>query len=595
VLNVPQLSKQFLALPLTILFVGIIIIGSIYTSFQTQKELTLYLEEDIQVQESQLAQAVANSLRSEIIGIQEKLTLISKIPQVQDPTSADQCNEQLQETFEIMERKVGNLGRVNTNRIFACSLNKALIGLPAEQLGQYITDIFTDPDHKTVMSRVILPPGSSSFIIALHIPVLNQAGQFDGTLGGAIYMDQLESKYFRDIRLSPNGHIVLLDDNGDILYHPYRDLIGKNYNSDEFKKYASPTAYQDIIEMGKSVQPHTARYIFDGEEKVGAAAPVEILPNRTLIVLVTTPVKDIKAKLIQLHISSLFQNFITFNTVLIGLSAIIFSYLIFRNIRSLVELTKQLKRLDRLKDDFVSVASHELRTPMTAVKGIVSMIFEGDYGKVPKHLSQPLTDIASATDRLIALVNDLLNLGRIEAGRIKFSVTTTTIREVINPTVALLKPLFETKGLTIKVSNLPTDQIQTDVEKLQQVLSNLIGNALKFTDRGGVTLTGKIQEDKVIIFITDTGIGISPKDQDVLFSKFQQISSQQQGRPTGTGLGLYISRELVRKLGGDIWIEKSELGAGTTFGFSLPLANSPTAHIIKTNLAEEALKHPDQK
>lgn len=255
----------------------------------------------------------------------------------------------------------------------------------------------------------------------------------------------------------------------------------------------------------------------------------------------------------------------------------------------------QEKELNRLKDEFVSIASHELRTPMTAIKGLVSMIMEGDFGKIENALTEPLSDISNSTERLIHLVNDMLNVSRIESGRLKFDLSTFEINKEVNEMVNLLRPIAKNKNITLNLASHDQILVQADVDKTKQVLNNLLGNALKFTDQGSITVSCKKENEIVEIKITDTGSGISKEDQQKLFGKFQQISSQQAGRPTGSGLGLYISRELVRKMGGDLWIGHSEPGIGSSFIFSLPLSGSGAAEIVKKEIQKEAFEHPDQR
>lgn len=260
------------------------------------------------------------------------------------------------------------------------------------------------------------------------------------------------------------------------------------------------------------------------------------------------------------------------------------------------DVTKE-KEIERLKDEFVSIASHELRTPMTAIKGLVSMILEGEYGAYNENLKQPLTDIATSTGRLIALVNDLLNISRIEAGRVRFTLSPFPLADIVHQITSTLQPLTEQNGITLTVSQIPSITVQADADKVTQILNNIVGNAIKFTDSGSIMVSARVKEEEEMmhIFITDTGIGISQEDQRKLFGKFEQIHSQTNGRPPGTGLGLYISRELARKMGGDLWIEQSGVGKGTTFGYSLPLANTKKADTIKREIEREAQVHPDQK
>ena len=248
-----------------------------------------------------------------------------------------------------------------------------------------------------------------------------------------------------------------------------------------------------------------------------------------------------------------------------------------KNITGVVMVLKDItaeRELEKLKDEFVSVASHELRTPMTAIKGLISMIFEGDYGSINEGLKDPLSDIAKSTERLIQLVNDLLDVSRIEAGRTKFSLTEVSIADMAAEVAGMLKPLAVQKNIQLEVKGLDTGQVIADADKLKQILINLVSNAMKFTDHGFVTISYRSWEKFAYISVTDSGIGIARENQSKLFGKFTQISSTQLGRPIGTGLGLYISREFARRMGGNLWLERSEPDNGSTFTFALPLAQN---------------------
>ena len=224
-----------------------------------------------------------------------------------------------------------------------------------------------------------------------------------------------------------------------------------------------------------------------------------------------------------------------------------------------------------MKDDFVSMAAHELRTPLTAIDGLVSMILDGEYGVVNQGLRQPLKDINASSERLINLLNDLLNLSRIQAGKLEYTVSEFSILDVITEAVHLLQPLSRQKGLSLTIAKFEPVIVKGDPNKVREILNNLIGNSFKFTDKGGITISTKVLTNKVEIHVSDTGIGIAKENQDKLFGQFQQLESSQV-KESGTGLGLHISREMVRKMGGDLWIEKSEIGTGSTFAFSIQKA-----------------------
>lgn len=258
------------------------------------------------------------------------------------------------------------------------------------------------------------------------------------------------------------------------------------------------------------------------------------------------------------------------------------------------DITRE-RQLERMKDEFLSVASHELRTPMGAIRATISMMLSGDYGPVNKELIEPLTDMKTSAVRLVDLVNDLLNVARIEAGRMKFTLSDFDIYEIVRSTVASLAPLGKEKGIAITALPGKSVTVQADVDKIKQVLTNLMGNALKFTDAGSITVSVAAQKDTVEVIVADTGIGITPADQAKLFAKFEQITSAQSGKPQGTGLGLYISREMIRKQGGELRIKQSVFGKGSAFMFTLPQPGTPTAERVRKQIDREAQLHPDQK
>ena len=250
-------------------------------------------------------------------------------------------------------------------------------------------------------------------------------------------------------------------------------------------------------------------------------------------------------------------------------------------IRELTSANLRLRQLDKAKDEFISVASHELRNPMSIIKGNISMILAGDDGEINKEIKDTLTDVEIAVERQIRLVNELLDISRIEAGVINFNLgNSVNLEQVAELLVTSLKGIAKKQNIEIRLEKperlLPT--VQADHDKISQVLINLVTNSMKFTREGSITIGMKQQGEFVVTNVTDTGIGI-PKDQtDLLFKKFSKTSIGGVGTmSTGSGLGLYISKKYVERMGGDIWLEKSEPGVGSAFCFSLPVSGSPKA------------------
>jgi PAS domain S-box-containing protein len=233
---------------------------------------------------------------------------------------------------------------------------------------------------------------------------------------------------------------------------------------------------------------------------------------------------------------------------------------------------RRLKELDKMKSDFVSNVSHELRTPLTSIKGSVDNMLDGLTGSLNEKQVRYLTRIKSNTDRLSRLINDLLDLSRIEAGRVEVRPTTLPLIALAEEVAEQVKPLAAEKCIQIEVpSPDPKVTVWADRDKVTQILMNLIGNAIKFTPQNGkvTVVLEKNGDDHVQVSIADTGPGILPEERNKIFSKFYQVANIEKLKPKGSGLGLAISKALVEMHGGKIWLE-SELGKGSTFYFTLP-------------------------
>ena len=253
-------------------------------------------------------------------------------------------------------------------------------------------------------------------------------------------------------------------------------------------------------------------------------------------------------------------------------------------IRELTHANLRVRQLDKAKDEFSSIASHELRNPMAIIKGNISMILAGDAGDVNPEAKDILTDVMIAVERQIRLVNELLDTSRIEAGVINFNLhPSIQMDQLAQLLVNSLKSVAGNQNIEIKVAppEKPLPAVQADHDKISQVLINLVTNAMKFTKRGFIEIQTRQKGDYVQTCVSDTGSGIPKDQQDLLFKKFSKPSSPTAGTiSAGSGLGLYISKKYIEKQGGDIWLEKSEPGVGSTFCFSLPISTSPRAKQI---------------
>jgi signal transduction histidine kinase len=243
----------------------------------------------------------------------------------------------------------------------------------------------------------------------------------------------------------------------------------------------------------------------------------------------------------------------------------------------LVEDVTEARIMERSRDEFFAVASHELRTPLTAIRGNADMMLEMYTDKiVDKDMKEMLQDIDTSSVRLINIVNDFLEVSRLEQGKIEIKKENFNVSDVVEKVVRDLKIVDAQKGLSL-VYTTPSSPLPTvfaDKQRTEQILINLVGNAAKFTKEGGITITASVVDGFVGIRVIDTGSGISEHNQALLFRKFQQAGEQMLARDVtqSTGLGLYISKLIISSMGGTIGIEKSELGKGSTFVFTLPIS-----------------------
>ena len=234
------------------------------------------------------------------------------------------------------------------------------------------------------------------------------------------------------------------------------------------------------------------------------------------------------------------------------------------------EANKQLEELNQFKSLSISIASHELRSPLTAVKGYIDNLFEGVAGEIPPKVFHYLTRIGHNIDRVIRLTNMLLDISQIEAGQMRLEVDTVSVSEMISNVLKDFECTANSKEITIRASAVIDAPVRADRHRVEQVLHNLVHNALKFTPkRGEIMVQSQLcGNEKVTITVADTGGGIPPGHEEKVFLKFHRAPSSVK---EGAGLGLAIAKSLVELHGGTIWVE-SEPGRGSKFSFTLPVA-----------------------
>jgi len=431
-------------------------------------------------------------------------------------------------------------------------------------------------------------------LVTIASPVVNRNNQIVSVLAGEINLTAIQ-KTFQKARLGSIGYLYLTDQEGRLLAHSQEEKLTSANVSDA-------GIVSDVL-AGKSflgLDGQSNYKSFWNEKVVAASAPVELLG---WAVVAEWPLQDANA---------------TFNTIRNQLLVFLMLALIFaiivsifltnkivRPIKVLEEGTalvakgkfdqpitiktndeiedlgqafnkmmKGLKRLEELKEEFVFIAAHELRTPVTAIKGYISMVLDDPkLGKIDEKAKEFLGEVSKASDRLNQLVNDLLQIARSEAGRLEIKVASTDITEPIKQVLSELKPLADEKSIKlIYEPGTPLPNVMADPIRLKEVMVNLVGNAIKYTlGAGTVTISHEIKEKELITHVVDTGVGMSKESQKKLFEKFYRVQTKKTREITGTGLGLFIVKEIIEKMKGKVWAT-SEEGKGSTFSFGLPLA-----------------------
>lgn len=259
-------------------------------------------------------------------------------------------------------------------------------------------------------------------------------------------------------------------------------------------------------------------------------------------------------------------------------------YLLIRSVRQEIEQRKRieklaedlehanerLKELDQMKSEFLSIASHQLRAPITAVRGYAANVAEGEYGPVPDHLKEPLGTIQESARLMAQSIEDYLNISRIEQGRMKYEKSNFDIADIAKKVVLELAPVAAKKKLALTVEAPEDLNVNADIGKIKQVFTNLVDNSIKYTEQGSVTVKVTKEGANARVTVLDTGVGIPAEEIGGLFEKFKRARGANKVNTTGTGLGLYVAKQLVEGNDGKIWIESDGAGKGSRFIFELP-------------------------
>ena len=250
--------------------------------------------------------------------------------------------------------------------------------------------------------------------------------------------------------------------------------------------------------------------------------------------------------------------------------------------KDLESANQRLRELDREKTEFVSIASHQLRAPITAIKGYSSLLLEKSYGEIPEKMEQPITNIFESSRLMVNTIEDFLNVSRIELGRMNFAMEDFDLIGISRKVVEELTNNAKLKDLALNFSTREGSvMVHADLNKIKQVVTNFVDNAIKYTQKGSieVIVSADRVKNKALIAVKDTGMGLDKSTIDELFDKFTRARNANQVNTTGTGLGLYVGKQLIQGHSGRVWVESEGQGKGSTFFIELPLKKNTESGI----------------
>lgn len=327
----------------------------------------------------------------------------------------------------------------------------------------------------------------------------------------------------------------------------------------------SPLLLQTAVTSKKSIAQEAEQV--DGERLWRVVTPIQDASKVEAVV-----VSDVSSK----HADGLISTTLLRSLVIVIASVVLIVLLLLNHFKFVqyAMLFRRMKEVDQLKNDFLSVATHELRAPMTVIKGSVENLVDGITGSVDAEGKAALRQVSAEADRLNELVSDLLNVSRLEQGRITYQFENVDSRAICTTIVESFRAKAEEKGLVLVYESPENNElIRADKGRLIEVFTNLVDNAIKYSRQGTVTLSHKSTPHEVVLSVRDTGIGMTAKDRERLFSRFYRIQNDSTAGIPGTGLGLWIIKQYIEAMHGTIAVD-SIMGVGTEFIVRFPRAAS---------------------
>ncbi len=447
--------------------------------------------------------------------------------------------------------------------------------------------------------------------IAVAAPIKDQDGSVVSILEGTYSLRVVQSAV-QNVSLGKTGYLYLVDEYGKVIGSGFggpvpatdnsavgivKEVIGgKDFSGPTGQSYYNNATHDEVVAAGKFIRQFGWGLIAEWPVKEADASVNELIYYKDLPILIAVIVAVVIASVLLAGLIVRPIRMLEKGTALVAEGKFDTEVRIRTNDEledlgtAFNKMTIGLKRLEELKNEFVFVAAHELRTPVAAMKGYLTLIIQGVTGPITEKTKDFMEKVVKSNDRLAQLVNDLLEISRSEGGKLTIKVAPIDVVEPIKSVLTELQSLADKASVQmiyepqlvlsgVERANLP--KAMADADRLKEILVNLVGNSIKYMglpkgEAGGagkVTITHEVQDGNLVTHVADTGLGISKEAQAKLFEKFYRVATDRTKDIQGTGLGLFIVKEIVEKMNGKIWVD-SEEGKGSTFSFSLPLAGS---------------------
>ncbi len=562
----------------TIIAVAVVLIVTVaWLGHTTNQEVETIVQQQLGEQQMLLTRQAAAGIES---FLEEKTVLIEVLAAEISDVSPENMTSHFIPSY-CRSRGFSSIGVVNSTGVIVTGypIEATAIGLDlykANRSGSF--DRARGSGETYITYPVPLVQGGIGSTIG--VPMYS-GGEFKGVVFAIIEISTISDRFLADALSRGHGHAYMITGSGRSLYDgAHEDMVGKKYIGGFC---ANNSSYADILREQMRGAEGTG-YYFDeitGEQQIVAYTPV-VWRDHVWSVATSVPASETKALIRSVYRKQILFIAIVIAIILAGSGSIILLFSgwnkelecevekktddLRRSNMELASANAGLLELDRLKSEFVSMVSHELKTPLTSMK--ISMDVMKSLSGSEKDLrtrDEMLAIIDRSIERQKRLVNDLLDISRIETGNLKLSLEPVNLYDIIRESVGSMRKIAEEAGIPIRIDlhgESPT--IDGDRDRLVQVFVNLIGNALKFTKEGEIQIWARMVDGHPEIRVSDTGIGIPPEELDLIFDKFHQVDSGLTREVGGTGLGLAICKGIIEGHGGSVRAE-SEVGRGSTF------------------------------